>query len=352
VPRNAEVVRQWNILRSIEAAHYGLTVHDMADAAGVHTRTIYRDLLALQEAGFPLVDESRDNHTFWKLNTHPFKHLTQLGFSLSELCALYLSRRLVESLTGIPFQSALGEAFGKFEREIPAKMQAYLQRLPSVMSAKATGGKVRLSAAHNRMVDQLVEASVARRQVRMRYFSLSSAREDEYLLFPIRFIYTQGAMYLRAWVPARQQTLTFAAQRIKRVSVLEERFESEAAWDEDTFSRSLGPNDGPTVHVVLHVERELAPIIAERQYHKSQRTTSRPDGSLALELDLCDDVWLRSFILQFGHRVQVVAPVSLAREIREELDLTRRHYAPAAQVEPLAASPALFDLSAQGRLPF
>jgi proteasome accessory factor B len=352
VPRNAEVIRQWNILRSIEAARYGRSVHDLAHETGVSTRTIYRDLDALQQVGFPLVDEERDNHTYWKLNTHPFRHLTELGFSLSELCALYLSRRLVESLTGIPFQSALGEAFGKFAREIPPKMQAYLERLPAVMSAKPTGGKVRLSAAHNRMLDQLVEASVARQQVQMRYYSLSSAREHDYLIYPIRFVYTQGAMYLRAWVPARQLVMTFAAQRIKRVSVLEERFDGDPAWSEDTFSRSLGPNDGPTVHVVLHVQRELAPVIAERHYHKSQRATPRLDGSLMLELDLCDDVWLRSFILQFGHRVQVIEPASLALEIRNELDLARGHYAPAGQVEPLAASPALLDLSAQGRLPF
>jgi proteasome accessory factor B len=352
VARNAEVIRQWNILRSIEAARYGRTVHDLADETGVSTRTIYRDLGALQEVGFPLVDQERDNRRYWTLNTHPFKHLAELGFSLSELCALYLSRRLMESLTGIPFQSALGEAFGKFVREIPPRMQAYLERLPSVMSAKPTGGKVRLSTAHNRMVDQLVEASVARRQVQMRYYSLSSERESDYLIYPLRFVHTQGAMYLRAWVPARDLVMTFAAQRIKRVSVLEERFDADPAWSEDTFSRSLGPNDGPTVHVVLHVERDLAPVIAERHYHKSQRTTPRPDGSLMLELDLCDDVWLRSFILQFGHRVQVVEPATLAQNIRNELDLARGHYALPGQVEPLMVSPALFDLSAQGRLPF
>jgi predicted DNA-binding transcriptional regulator YafY len=268
------------------------------------------------------------------------------------LCALYLSRRLVESLTGIPFQTSLGDAFAKFEREIPSKMKVYLDHLPAVMSARPTGGKVRLSTAHNRMVEQIVEASVGRRQVRMLYYSLSHERKAEYLVYPIRFVYTAGTMYLRAWVPARQQVLTFAAQRIRHVSVLEDRFEADPEWAEDTFSRSLGPNDGPTVHVVLTVQRGLAPIIAERQYHKSQRTTPQPDGSLTLELDVCDDIWLHSFILQFGHRVQVVAPPTLAREIREELDLTRERYATAAQVEPLAASPALFDLSSQARLPF
>jgi len=67
---------------------------------------------------------------------------------------------------------------------------------------------------------------------------------------------------------------------------------------------------------------------------------------------VCDDVWLHSFVLQFGHRVQVLEPASLAREISEELDLARGHYPPAGQVEPLATSQALLDLSDQWRLPF
>lgn len=352
MPRNAEVIRQWNLLRSIEAAQYGLSVPQMAADADVTTRTIYRDVDALQQAGFPLVDEVRDGHSYWKLNRNPFKHLIELGFSLSELCALYLSRRLVESLTGMPFQAALGDAFTKFERDIPVKMKRYLDRLPSVMSARPSGGKVRLSADHQRMVERLVDASVALRQVRMLYYSLSHERKAEYLVYPLRFVYTQGAMYMRAWVPDRQQVLTFAAHRIRRVSVLEERFVPDPAWSEDSFAGSLGANSGPTVHVVLHVERELAPVISERQYHMSQAARQRPDGSLILELDVCDDAWLHSFVLQFGHRVRVIEPAKLAHAIKEELELARRHYPPDDQVDALTTSQALIDLSAQWRLPF
>ena len=134
--------------------------------------------------------------------------------------------------------------------------------------------------------------------------------------------------------------------------MLEERFVLDSAWSEPALSQSLGPNSGAAVHVVLHFDRALAPIVSERQYHASQATRQRPDGSLLLELDVCDDAWLRSFVLQFGHRVQVVEPASLAAEIRDELDLARRHYAPADQVEALATSQALIDLSAQWRLPF
>jgi proteasome accessory factor B len=352
MPRNAEVIRQWNLLRSIEAAHWGLTFTQMAEDAQVTTRTIRRDIDALQEVGFPLVSEPHEAGIRWKLNAAPFKHLTVLGFSLSELCALYLSRRLLETLTGVPFQTALQDAFGKFEREIPDKMRAYLDRLPSVMSARPSAGKIARTPEHESIVERLVDASLDRRQVQMRYFSLSHDREGDYLVYPLRIVYMHGVLYLRAWVPAYGQIRTFATHRIRTLTVREERFTPSPDWSEEPFTTSLGPNDGKAVHVVLRFEPTLAPLIRERVYHKTQRVEARPDGSLVLELDVCDDAWLRSFILQFGHRVLVMAPQELAQNIATELELARQHYPGDMQVEPLGVSPAMIDLSAQWRLPF
>ena len=72
--RNSEVIRQWRILREVEAAH-GITIRQMAELTGVTTRTIRRDLDALQEAGFALYDELYDGQKRWKLDTRPFKRV-------------------------------------------------------------------------------------------------------------------------------------------------------------------------------------------------------------------------------------------------------------------------------------
>ena len=55
--RNAEVIRQWAILRDLESSRR-VTIDDLAERTGVSTRTIRRDLEALQSAGFPLFDEA------------------------------------------------------------------------------------------------------------------------------------------------------------------------------------------------------------------------------------------------------------------------------------------------------
>lgn len=53
--RIAEAVRQWTILREIERRRgAGATIDDFAALCDVTTRTIRRDIQALEEAGFPI----------------------------------------------------------------------------------------------------------------------------------------------------------------------------------------------------------------------------------------------------------------------------------------------------------
>ena len=352
MPRNDEVMRQWRILRLIEAARLGLTVNQLAEDTGKTTRTIYRDIVALQEVGFPLVSESRDGRTYWMLDGAPFKHLTQIGFSLSEWCALSLSRRLVETLTGVPFQDALNGAFAKFEEKLPVRMQDYLNRLPSIMVARPSAGKIRKSPRHEEFVEKLVEASLERRHVSMSYYSASHDRTRDYLVYPLRVVYMHGGLYLRAWVPEYSQLRTFATQRIRKLAVLEERFVPAPEWTEEPFSSSLGPNDGPAEHVCLRFDPSIAQVVRERVYHPSQRMEMNPDGSLTVEMDVCVDAWLSSLILQFGHLVRVVEPQRLALAILDELKTAIGHYAPPADLDAVSISPAMLDFSAQSRLPF
>jgi len=122
--RGAEVVRQWTILQSIDAARHGTTVADLAKLTRVAKRTIWRDLAALQEAGFPLYDEKDHGTTRWRLNREGFKGLVERGLSLTQLCALYFSRTLVEVLTGTPFHDDLRGVFEQF-RELTVLEESY-----------------------------------------------------------------------------------------------------------------------------------------------------------------------------------------------------------------------------------
>src|ERR687889_550735 len=160
--RNAEVIRQWSILRDLESSRR-VTIDDLAERTGVSTRTIRRDLEALQSAGFPLFDETYEGRKYWTLEQRAFKRLDATGFTFAELSALYFSRTLVECLSATPFQTDVRRAFDKLAAALTPGMRQFLDRLPLVMQAKAEPGS-QAAAAHGKEIGQLLDATLQHRR--------------------------------------------------------------------------------------------------------------------------------------------------------------------------------------------
>ncbi len=323
--RNAEIVRQWRLLRELEGSR-GVTIRQMADLTGVTTRTIRRDLDALQEAGFALYDEAVESEKRWKLRTRPFRTLADSGFTLGEVSALYLSRTLMECLSGTPFAEDLAQAFGKLERSLGSRVRAFLDRLPAVIQAKAGPAPKRAQAHERQTIAKLLDAVLNQRKVAMRYHSLSSGQEKMYRVDPYRLIYAHGGLYLFAYVARYAQVRTFAVDRIRRLSLLDDSFEVRDDLDEAAFSHSLGIHQGDPERVEIEFAADVAPYVEERIWHPSQAIERREDGSLLVTLEVCTDAALRSWILGYGAAARVRAPGHLADTIAETLSRARARY--------------------------
>jgi predicted DNA-binding transcriptional regulator YafY len=327
MPRNAEVIRQWSILRDLEASRRQ-TIDDLAARTGVTTRTIRRDLEALQASGFPLFDEVIDGKRYWRLEAKAFRRLDDTGFTLAELSALYFSRTLVECLAATPFQQDVAAAFDKLSAALTPGMRQFLDRLPLVFQAKGASSRTAKPGAaktEREHIARLLDATLNHRRATMTYFSMSSGREKAYGIEPYRLIYSPGGLYLLAFVPEYKELRTFAVERIRGISLHEERFIPTEIPDA-AFAHSLGINEGPPEHVEIAFEPRIAPYVRERQWHASQTATEGKDGGVVLSLDVCNDWALRSWILSFGPLARVLTPPALAAQIKDEIDRAAERY--------------------------
>ena len=296
MPRNAEVIRQWSILRDLEASRR-LTIDDLAARTGVTTRTIRRDLEALQAAGFPLFDETHEGKKYWTLEHRAFRRLDDTGFTLGELSALYFSAPLVECL-GLDAVSARRAERVRPSRGRPHPRHAAVPRsAPAGYSGQARSGRRRdpagdaltpkESAARSARVAQLLDATLHHRRVTMRYHSFSSNRAKDYRdrAAPAR---PRARDALRPRLRAGIRGAPDVRGRSHRdLSVTEERFEPVEA-QEDAFAHSLGVHQGtPPQRIEIAFEPRIAPYVKERVWHASQQAQDRPDGGVILTLDVC-----------------------------------------------------------------
>jgi len=343
--RNAEVIRQWQILREVETRRAGVTIHELAELVNVSTRTIRRDLQALQEAGFAVYDEGEENETKrWKLDAHPFKNV-QEGLSVGDVAALYLSRAVVEGVSGWPLADELRAAFQKIERGLNPRMREFLSTLPQVVTAKAGP---RAQQASGKLVDvtrRLRDAVRDRRAVDMRYFSASSNRAKSYAVHPYRLALAQGGVYLVAWVPHYDEFRTFALERIERLTVGEETFRKTRELPSDLFGGSMGAFWAEPERVELEFEARVVPYVRGRTWHDSQHLDELPDGRVRMTLDVSNDWALRSWVLGFGANVRVVNPAALADAVLDELKRACHVYEPKLDLQdarpPVDVAPPL-----------
>jgi predicted DNA-binding transcriptional regulator YafY len=331
--RHGEIVRQWRILVALESGPRGLSLADLQQAAGegVSDRTIRRDLNALGQAGFPIESARVDGRTRYSLNREVFGGLASAGLSLSELCALYLSRALLSALAGGPFHDSLASAFDKLTEALPPSLWRFIDQLPSAFAAKAPSSGTATGAS--RHVDGLLQAILAHQRVRMRYHSFASRQVKDYIVEPYRVAYAQGTLYLFAFVPHYGEMRTFAVQRIEDLVVLEERFDPREA-SAAVLPESLSVYSGTPDRVVVAFSPAEAPYIRERVWHPSQQVEESPEGGVRLTLDVVIDWGLEAWILGFGAAAQVEAPPALAARIRDRLAaaLARYDALPSTQV--------------------
>lgn len=315
--RNAEVIRQWKILKRIESGRYVSTLA-LAEEHGVTERTIRRDIEALQEAGFPLYDDRVEGRKIWRL-VEGYKQRVTQTFTLSELAALYFGKNLISFLGGSPFAQDLEAAFVKIREALPARALPYLSRIQELFAVRPEPWKD--YSKKKDIIAGLIEATLHQRRALFDYYSLSSRRSKSYTVDPYRVVYHHGGLYLYARVAEYAEVRTFAVERIKRLEVLDQSFEMPQDFDVSAYARgAFGITGGRPEAVELHFDARAADYVRERVWHESQGLEERPDGSVALRMSVAPGPELQAWIKGFLPHVRVVAPKSLRDAIARDLD--------------------------------
>jgi Predicted transcriptional regulator len=314
--RNAQLIRQWAILKQIEHNRW-TTISDLAEHHVVSTKTIRRDLAALMEAGFPLYDERYEGKVYWRLNEE-YKGLPLASLSLSEIAALYFSKKVLINLAAPPFSNDIESAFKKIESALPEKNVEFLDSLDSMISVRADAPKD--LDQHKGTIRSLMDAIGEELKIRMHYYSVHSQKRKSYMVHPYRLMYFRSGLYLFAYVEEYQQIRTFAVERIESIEKLGDHFEKPADFTvENYLGSAFGVIKEEPSDVEIVFGADVAEYVRSRVWHPSQQVREIGAGRITMKMHVGGEFELASWVLSFGASATVISPERLRRRVENDL---------------------------------
>ena len=323
--RGDQLGRQWRIIQTLLTSRHGKTAADLARDIECHPRTVYRDLEALQLAGFPLFTDRIDGKNHWSLLEN-VKHQIPLPLNLTELMALYFSRDMLKILKDTAFYDALETLFQKIKATLPPE---YIDYLSNVQERLQVGFKpYKEYGRFQDSLDIVNQAMDQRRQVEIVYFTMSRNRETQRRVAPYKVWFFDGTFYLIGHCCLRKDIHLFAIDRIKAIEMAAESFELPSDFDINRFmASSFGVFQGQVVEIEIWFDASVAGYIEEKVWHPSQSITRQDDGSLILTIRVAGTDEVKFWILSWGAKARVLRPRRLRDEIMSEALAVQTNYA-------------------------
>jgi predicted DNA-binding transcriptional regulator YafY len=324
VARGDQLGRQWRIIQTLITSKTGKSAADLADELECNPRTVYRDLEALQVAGFPIYTDRIDGRNLWSL-LDTVKHQMPVPFSLTELMALYFSRDMLKVFRDTVFYDALESLFKKVKTTLPPGSTKYLDQVEQTLHVGIKPYKD--YGRFKEILNLAQDAAVNRKTVEMVYHTMSRKKETRRRVDPYRLWFFNGTFYLIGHCHVREEVRVFALDRVKMMSVTKDSFEPPEDFSLDDFLRpSFGVFQGELVKVKVWFSPDVAGYIREKVWHESQVIKSLKDGSLTFEAEVAGTEEVKFWVMGWGAQARVLEPESLAKAIRSEAEAVAALY--------------------------
>jgi proteasome accessory factor B len=307
--RLARLLSVASILYARGSGESGVPVSEIAGLTGMTTRTVYRDIKALEEElAMPIFQAGKGRYGIEKKYFLPPLHL-----SLPEAVVLFLASRLIARWSDA-YDQAVVSAFTKLADLLPQPIARH------VAATMLTVGQAEPNDQFVRNFAHVAQAWADGRVVEFEYEpgegERRSARVHPYFLEPDA---AGRSVYLIGFDETVNAMRTYKVERISSSTLTKDRYQIPDDFDPDRWlAHSWGiwsSDTTATAHVRLRFDASVAHRVREAVWHRSQQLTELPNGGVELAVTVAGIVEIRPWILSWGDGVEVLEPPELREAV-------------------------------------
>jgi predicted DNA-binding transcriptional regulator YafY len=334
--RNEQLIRQHRLLQILERTRFGRTLSEMRDdlveelgLTSLHTRSVRRDLEALQAAGFDVASTETQRGRVWKLGpSHRGMH--KITVSATELTALSLSRDLMTPLVGTPFWIGIEAFWHKVKETLPDAVWDHYEKYRRVLHVLGTPAKSYVSKKG--ILKTINRSILEHRVVEIQYRSMTATQPTTRKIHPYAVAFYQSSLYIIADLceaDMAESVRHLKLDRFQKATALDEWFKPRSDFDVQRHLReSIGifSGSGKSRKFRIRLSPVAARWVTEDPWHPDQAVKDEKDGSVILTVPAAHELEVIPRVLALGAEAELLAPASCRRAIAATVQRLSRTY--------------------------
>ena len=305
-------------------ASRAVTVNDLAGEFSISRRQVYRDLAQIEEEGHPLEQSDGSGERTWQLPLG-YKGIPQIASTPYELMSLYMTKSHLAYLEGTPFIDDLDSVIAKVEAGLPAKTANHLERIVQVFAPLHRETRSYLEKAD--LLRRLRTALLLQLTVELIYKKPYANKTLVYRVDPYALVLYEHGLYVAGYSHRSHAERLFAVDRIKQVTLTEDRFEIPASYSStERYAQQFGLIEESSQEVNIWFSPDVAHLMKERQWHPTQRTKKLKNGAVEVMFHaggLDEIAW---WVLSWGKEAKVLSPPKLVKIMTDQLSKSLKRY--------------------------
>ena len=318
--RNEQLIRQHKILQILERYKFGRLLNQIRDElvdelglTSLHSRTVRRDLEALQAAGIDVDVHEEQRGKVWNLGSGN-RGSYKVTASATELIALSLSRDLLHPLAGTPFWQGIESFWSKLSDELPDSVWDHYENYRQFLHVIGTPAK-----SYDKQHGILSTVNRAIQQHRIVEINYQSAGKPiaQRRIEPYAIVFHQSSLYI---VAAANEVSDAEADRIRHFKL--DRFRTATALDEwfkpladFELEKHLAQSVGifasrASQNFQIKIGPRAATWVIEDPWHPDQHVDLQNDGSILLTVQAAHELEIIPRVLALGGEAEILAPQS------------------------------------------
>jgi predicted DNA-binding transcriptional regulator YafY len=289
-----------------------VTASEIAQRFGISTRTVYRDISALQQSGLPLGSEAGTGYFLAENYKIP-----PVMFTTNEAAAMLMAEKLIEKLSDTSISSHYSAAMFKVKSVLPLAHKDMVEQLNNHIEVlHGFSDKQPNNTSCN--IALLQQAISQQRLIEIEYNTANSNVYSKRVIEPAGLIFYSFCWHLIAFCRLRNEYRDFRTDCIVNAQILDETFNNSHQNWLNTFYKSL-TQTADLIEVKLQFDNKDLHIIERQKYYYGFTSQISGNNSTTMIFYTNSLDYIANWLLMLGNKAKITEPQNLLDLVNEKV---------------------------------